>query len=92
MARTLAKSDAISRLIVADKFPEAAAKAAAKAGPKATASEVDVTDRKSLDAILEQADIVFNGVGPFYKFFRGVVEAAIDHKVNYVDINDDYDA
>lgn len=92
VSRTLAGCDAVSALIVADKFPEAAALAAKKAGPKATPKEVDVTDRKSLDAILEQADVVFNAVGPFYKYFKGVLEAAIDHKVNYVDISDDFDA
>ncbi len=92
VALKLAASDAVSRLIVADFYPKVASTVASEAGAKAVAQQVDVTDQKSLAAVLEQVDIVLNTVGPFYKYVRGVVQAAIAQKVNYVDINDDYDA
>jgi lysine 6-dehydrogenase len=92
VAHRLAASKAVSHLIVADKYEELASKLAGKIGPKAASRQVDVTDRKSLEEILEQVNITFNGVGPYYKYAFGVIQAAIAQKVHYVDLNDDYDA
>ncbi len=90
-AKRLAPSEAISGLIVADQHEASALKVAAKLGGKAVAQQVDVTDRKGLESILGQVDIVVNTVGPFFKYLFPVLDAAIACKINYVDICDDYD-
>lgn len=91
VAYHLASSDIVSGLVVADKNKELALKVASKIGAKAVGQQVDISERNSLETILGEVDIVFNGVGPFYKYAIGVIEAAIAQKTHYVDINDDYD-
>lgn len=53
---------------------------------------IDVNDRDALKKLLKNSDIVFNAVGPFYKFGIKVLEASVDTGIDYVDVCDDYDA
>jgi len=53
---------------------------------------VDVTDGRSLSNAIEDADVLVNCVGPFYKFAPMILKTAIQHGIDYVDICDDYDA
>lgn len=53
---------------------------------------VDVTDHGKLVDGMKKFDVVLSCVGPFYKFGLTTVNAAIEAKVNFVDICDDYDA
>jgi saccharopine dehydrogenase-like NADP-dependent oxidoreductase len=65
----------------------------AEAGSKKTAAiRVDVNDQKALMKATEDTDVVANFVGPYYLYGVKVIEAAIEAKADYVDINDDYDA
>ena len=64
----------------------------AELGKKVKTTGVDVNDRESLVKLLKGADVVINTIGPFYKYAAGVIKAAIDARVNMVDIDDDYDA
>jgi saccharopine dehydrogenase-like NADP-dependent oxidoreductase len=69
---------------------------AAKAGEVARelgaeASEFDATNPDSVAQAVKGADLVFNAVGPHYRFGVPLVDAAIRAGANYVDINDDYD-
>jgi lysine 6-dehydrogenase len=52
---------------------------------------IDVTDRDGLGEALAGADAVVNAVGPYHRTALGVIEAAIDAGVHYVDMNDDYE-
>lgn len=52
---------------------------------------VDVTDHTKLVETMKGCDVIVNCVGPFYKFGVDTVKAAIEARVNYVDICDDYD-
>jgi lysine 6-dehydrogenase len=52
---------------------------------------IDVTDRDNLGEVLAGADAVVNAVGPYHRTALGVIEAAIDAGVHYVDMNDDYE-
>ncbi len=53
---------------------------------------VDVRDRRKLVDLMSGFDVALSCVGPFYKFALPVVKAAIEAKVNFVDICDDYDS
>ncbi|RDE12181.1 MAG: saccharopine dehydrogenase [Candidatus Thorarchaeota archaeon] len=57
-----------------------------------SAQRVDVLDHASLLRMLKDSDVVLNCVGPFYKFGPPILKAAIEARVNYVDICDDIDA
>jgi len=56
-----------------------------------SAKFVDVTEKKKLVDLMSGFDVALCCVGPFYKFALPVVKAAIEAKVNFVDICDDYD-
>jgi len=55
-------------------------------------AKIDVTDHEGLVAVCRNADVVINCAGPFYKTAVGVARAAVQAKVNYIDICDDYEA
>lgn len=89
--RTALKFENVASITIADIDIAKAEKTAAEFGPKTTAQEVDVTDKSGLSEILEKHDLVLNTVGPFFKFGTPILNAAIEAKTNYLDINDDWE-
>lgn len=53
--------------------------------------QLDIRNAQQLSEALRGQDVVVNFVGPYYRFGTTVLEAAIQNKVNYVDIVDDFD-
>ena len=53
---------------------------------------IDVNDHNGLVSAIKEADVVINCAGPFYKTAVAVARAAVEAKVNYIDICDDYEA
>jgi saccharopine dehydrogenase-like NADP-dependent oxidoreductase len=51
---------------------------------------IDVTDTEALEALMGEADVVMNTIGPYYRFGVPIVQAAIKTGRHYTDINDDY--
>jgi saccharopine dehydrogenase-like NADP-dependent oxidoreductase len=88
-ASTVASFPEAEQLIVADISWDAAQKAAYACGTKARATQINVTDRLALIALMRKADVVMNCVGPFFRFGLQVLEAAIEAGVDYLDICDD---
>ena len=88
--RTLAESELVTEIFIADKNVEAAQQLAAKVGAKASARETDAADAERLAALLAEGDIVVNTCGPFFKFGVPAVRAAIRAGKDYCDINDDW--
>ena len=89
IAYQLARSGRVDELLVLDRDAQRAARVGSKAG--VASGSVDVTDGDSLRATLVGADTVVNAVGPYHKTALGVIEAAIDAGVHYVDMNDDHE-
>lgn len=56
---------------------------------RATALGLDVTDRRRLMDAMQGHDLIVNTVGPFSAYAIPVMRAAIESKVNYIDICDD---
>jgi saccharopine dehydrogenase-like NADP-dependent oxidoreductase len=76
-------------LSVADRDAGRASALGAKAGlPWST---VDVTDGERLRELLAGVDMVVNAVGPYHRTALGVIDAALDVGVHYVDMNDDHE-
>jgi len=51
----------------------------------------DAEDAASVRAVIEDADIVLNCVGPFYKTVKTILGAVLDAGIHYVDVCDDVD-
>lgn len=91
--KDLALNKRFSEIVIADVNIDAANRVAQEVNSNlVSTTTVDVTDRDSLVALLSDAAIVINFVGPFYKFAPMIIDACIEAKTNYVDICDDYDA
>jgi lysine 6-dehydrogenase len=76
-------------LCVVDRDGERAEAVAGKAG--ASWRVADVGDPDGLREALSGIDMVVNAVGPYHRTALGVVDAALDAGVHYVDMNDDHE-
>src|SRR5918998_4906105 len=83
----------IDEIVIADRDDTAATLAAEldTTGVAVRARRVDVTDAAAMRAVLDDADVVMNTVGPYYRFGLGVLRAAIDTGTHYIDICDDWE-
>ncbi|MGV9833155.1 saccharopine dehydrogenase family protein [Nocardia niigatensis] len=84
----------VEQIVIADRDGAAAAAVArrfADARVPVTARTLDVTDAAALRGALSRADLVLNTVGPYYRFGRAVLRAAIDTGTHYLDICDDWE-
>ncbi len=54
--------------------------------------QADVSDRKKIAGLMKGCVIVINTVGPFFRFGRVALEAALEAGVHYVDVNDDVES
>lgn len=85
----------VDEVVVADLNISAAQKVIEKhkkADTEVTAQFVDANVHESLVEVISGADVVSSNIGPFYEYCLKVVNAAIEAKVNLVDICDDFDA
>ena len=89
VARLLASNPRYDELVIADIDLEKAQTIASEVG--ATAARFDATDPASIRSVITGADVVFNAVGPFFRFGIPIVRAAVECGVNYVDVCDEYD-
>ncbi len=83
--------DPSSEITIADKNVEKAEEIAETVGGSVKVLQVDAASEALVDAI-RGFDVAVSALGPFYKFGVPVLKAALRAGVNFVDINDDYDA
>ena len=91
--RVVVEDGLFSEVVIADARVEEVEKLAAELDSpkvKVSAKHIDAGDKESVVEILKGADVALNFIGPFYKYGATIICAAIDAKVNYVDICDDY--
>jgi len=92
VARDLIKQEQITNLVLGDLYPDPA-----RLAPKLRDSEkvklikMDVNDHGGMVNTFKEIDVVINCAGPFYKTAVPVAKAAVEAKVNYIDICDDYE-
>lgn len=78
-----------ARLTVADRDEARLGEVLANLPGEARAAVVDVTKKAELAALLQEADLVLNAVGPYTRFGPLVLQSALDARTDYVDICDD---
>jgi len=91
----LAETHDVSLVTIADYNTAAAERVIQRLGNAAAKVEVkrvDATDKASIVDALRGHDVAAGALGPFYKFEVPLIEAAIEARVNYVSIADDWSA
>jgi lysine 6-dehydrogenase len=63
-----------------------------RASGKVSLTKIDVNDNNGMVGAIRENDVVINCAGPFYKTAVAVARAAVEARVNYIDICDDYEA
>jgi lysine 6-dehydrogenase len=93
VARDLVKQEQITKIILGDINTDLGRlQDKLRASEKISLSKIDVNDHNGLVRAIRDADVVINCAGPFYKTAVVVARAAVEAKVNYIDICDDYEA
>jgi len=92
VARDLIKQQQVINVVLGDLYPNSE-----RLAPKLRDSEkvnlikMDVNDHNGMVNTFKEIDVVINCAGPFYKTAVPVAKAAVEAKVNYIDICDDYE-
>ncbi len=92
VARDLIKQQQITDVVLGDLYADPK-----RLAPKLRDSEkislikMDVNDHDGMVNTFKGIDVVINCAGPFYKTAVPVAKAAVEAKVNYIDICDDYE-
>jgi len=88
---TIRNFKSVNRIVVADRDENRAQKVAYDMGKKVEARAVDALDYKALVSTMREFDYIISTLGPFYKFGTHVLNAAIEAKIDYIDICDDWE-
>lgn len=93
VARDLIKQEQIKEVILGDiNVDPNRVQEKLRASPKVVLLKIDVNDHQGMVGAIKKVDVVINCAGPFYKTAVAVARAAVEAKVNYIDICDDYEA
>jgi saccharopine dehydrogenase-like NADP-dependent oxidoreductase len=92
VARDLIKQEPITDVVLGDLYPDPKRLAPKlRESAKVTLLKMDVNDHDGMVRTFKDSDIVINCAGPFYKTAVPVAKAAVEARVNYIDICDDYE-
>ncbi len=92
VARDLIKQDRVKRVVLADLYPDPdRLSAKLRDSDKTDLVKMDVNDHAGMVAAFKDLDVCINCAGPFYKTAVPVAKAAVEARVNYIDICDDYE-
>ncbi len=92
VARDLIKQEQVTDVILADLYPDPERLSKKlRESEKTTLIKMDVNDHGTMVEAFKDVGVVINTAGPFYKTAVPVAKAAVEAKVNYIDICDDYE-
>ena len=92
VARDMIKQERVESVILADLYPDPERLSAKlRDSDKTTLVKMDVGDHAGMVKAFKEVNVVINTAGPFYKTAVPVARAAVEAKVNYIDICDDYE-
>src|SRR5437667_457298 len=91
--RRFANADPDAQLVLCDIRPELLADLVRDvSGARATAQKLDLYDAAGLRAVVDGADLVVLGAGPYTRTSAPVIEACIAAEVPYLDFDDDVES
>jgi lysine 6-dehydrogenase len=92
VARDLIKQQQVEHVVLGDLYPDPSRLAPKlRDSDKTNLIKMDVNDHSGMVKAFKEVDVVINCAGPFYKTAVPVAKAAVESKVNYIDICDDYE-
>ncbi len=92
VARDLIKQEPVEAVILGDLYPDPERLSPKlRDSEKTTLVKTDVNDHSGLVEAFKGSDVIINCAGPFYKTAVPTAKAAVDARVNYIDICDDYE-
>jgi len=92
VARDLIKQEQVTNVILADLYPDPERLSKKlRESEKTNLVKMDVNDHDAMVKAFKKVSVVINTAGPFYKTAVPVARAAVEAKVNYIDICDDYE-
>lgn len=92
VARDLVKQEQVTQVILADLYPDPdRLSKKLRESDKTSLIRLDVNDHNAMVTAFKEVNVVINTAGPFYKTAVPVAKAAVEAKVNYIDICDDYE-
>ena len=92
VARDLIKQEQVTNVILADLYPDPERLSKKlRESEKTSLIKMDVNDHDTMVKAFKDVNVVINTAGPFYKTAVPVARAAVEAKVNYIDICDDYE-
>ena len=93
VARSLIKQDEFERVILGDIQPDPQRlHEKLRETEKVVLTKLDVMDHQGLVQAMKEVDVIVHCAGPFYRTAIPVARAAVEARVNYIDICDDYEA
>jgi len=93
VARDLIKQEKITKVTLGDiNIDPDRLQDKLRASEKISLIRIDVNDHNGMVGAIRENDVVVNCAGPFYKTAVAVARAAVEARVNYIDICDDYEA
>ena len=92
LIRLLRDDDQVVNVLLADINEEKAKRLAAENGSKFRAVRCDANDHDAVVSLMQGHDAAICYIGPFYFFEKKLAKCAIDARIHYVSIADDYDA
>lgn len=92
VARDLVKQEQVTDVILADLYPDPERLSKKlRENEKTKLVRMDVNDHAEMVKAFKDVSVVINTAGPFYKTAVPVAKAAVEARVNYIDICDDYE-
>jgi saccharopine dehydrogenase (NAD+, L-lysine-forming) len=93
VSRDLIKQEKIEKVILAGRNTDPGRmQSKLRDSQKVSLLKLDVSDHEGMVKAIREVDVVINCAGPFYKTAVPVARAAVEARVNYIDICDDYEA
>ncbi|EFK10239.1 saccharopine dehydrogenase [delta proteobacterium NaphS2] len=92
VARDLVKQEQVTDVILADLYPDPERLSKKlRENEKTKLVKMDVNDHEGMVKAFKDVNVIINTAGPFYKTAVPVAKAAVEAKINYIDICDDYE-
>ena len=93
VAMNLMRQEGVEKVILGDiNADPAGLRERLRRNKKISLVQVDARDYENLAGLLKDADVAVNCAGPFHETALAVAKAAVEARIDYIDICDDYEA
>ena len=91
LVRAVSRLKNIESITITDLIEPSAKEFARDFDHRVSGIGLDVSDSEAMAEIFKHHDIVLNTTGPFFRFGKPILEAALSSNCHYMDIRDDWE-